>query len=63
MNLVYVGIKNCGCMVAAMVDNPEHKKDTAKEIAKWIREGLTIERVTAEYVRENFKKCNHDMKK
>ena len=59
MSFSYIGRKHCGCLVAAMVDDPEHKKDIAKEIAKWIRDGLIIERVTTEYVRENFKYCSH----
>jgi hypothetical protein len=59
MNFSYIGKKECGCIVAAFVDNPEHKKDIAREIAKWIKDGLTIERVTDDYVRENFKRCTH----
>ncbi len=42
---IYVAMKPCGCVVAAAVDNPEHKKDTAKDIAKWVRDGLTIQRL------------------
>jgi len=58
-NSCYVGIKDCGCAVAAMVINSEHKKENAKEIAKWIREGLTIERKSVQWVNENFKRCIH----
>lgn len=56
----YIGRKPCGCVVAAMVDNPDDAKETAKEVAKWIKLGLTVERVTHEYVRQNFTtNCPH----
>lgn len=31
---------------AAAVDRPEYKKDTAKDIAGWIRRGFTVSRVS-----------------
>ena len=41
----YLGFAPCGCMKAIIVDvnTPERKRDTAKEIAKWIRAGLSIQ--------------------
>jgi hypothetical protein len=59
----YVGKRPCGCLVAAAVDKPEYTKDTAKSVAKWMRDGLTIERQTVEYVRANFATCPHKDKK
>lgn len=50
---------DCGCIVMAVVDEPRHAKDTAKEIAKCIRDGLTIERVTVGYVRTHELGCKH----
>jgi hypothetical protein len=38
-------------MVMAVVDEPNHKKDTAKEIAKAVRAGMVIERTTVGVVR------------
>lgn len=38
--------------VAAMADDPRYPKDTAKEVAAWIRKGLTIERVPVAWVRQ-----------
>lgn len=35
----------CGRIVAACVDAPEYRKDTAKDMARWVRDGLAIERV------------------
>ncbi len=39
-----------GSVVCAAVDRPEY----AKEIAKWIRDGLAIERVPVAWVREHL---------
>ena len=59
--MAYIARKACGCIVMACVDVPlpEVRKDNAKEISKAIRDGLTIERVTCEYVRQNMKGCSH----
>ncbi len=46
MNSFYIGIKSCGCITAACVDRPEWKKDTAKYISEWIKEGKTVEHIT-----------------
>ena len=34
----------CGHIVAAVVDDPNHRKDTAKNLAEWVRDGYTITR-------------------
>ncbi len=51
----FIGRKPCGCVVFAMVDepnpSPEYRKELAKEIARCIRQGLSIEKVTVDYVR------------
>ena len=36
---------------AAAVDEPKYKKDTAKEVAGWVRDGLTVTRVSVEKAR------------
>ena len=56
----YVGVKKCGCAVAAVVDNPDHAKDVAKEVADFIKSGLTIERVPVEVVRARLSQCKCD---
>lgn len=48
----YVGRKPCGCAVAAMVDRGDHPREVAKEIASWVRHGLTVENRTASWVRQ-----------
>ena len=47
----YISRKPCGCIAMACVNNPEHKRETAKEVARAIRLGEAIDRVTSEYVR------------
>jgi len=56
----YVGFKSCGCAVAACVDGPEYAKETAKTLSEWVRGGLTIERKTVGWVRENLHFCSHN---
>ena len=56
----YIGRKSCDCVVCAIVDMPDHKGDVAREVARWIKEGLTVERVTLDYAREHFvTECPH----
>lgn len=55
----YLGVKPCGCAVAIMVDRPEYAKDTAKDIAKWIRDGWAVERVEIEQGRNRLHSCIH----
>ena len=58
-SMAYVGLKPCGCIGAAFVDRPEYAKDIAREVASWIRNGLTVERMTTEEVRAADWKCTH----
>ena len=44
-------IKACGCVVGATVDLPEYAADVAKFVAKEIREGFEVERMTTEAAR------------
>lgn len=55
----YIGRAKCGCVVAAAVD--EGDRATAKDVAEFIEAGLTVERVTVRYVRENWG-CSHKPK-
>jgi len=57
--MAYVGRKPCGCIGAAFVDKPEYAKDIAREVASWIRDWLTVERMTTEEVRAADCKCTH----
>ena len=62
---VYIGTKACGHTVTASVDKPEHREDIAKEIAAWVRDGMTVERVSAEAARSrlHFCDCEKEAKK
>ena len=48
----YIGVKPCGCLGMAVVDDPEHKKDMAREVAKSLRRGEKVSRVSAQQVRD-----------
>ncbi len=58
----YIAKLSCGCVVAAIADyrhdDPQWRKTIAKETGSWIRDGLTVERVSDDYVRQTlFKRC------
>lgn len=52
-SLAYIARCKCGCggLVFAVVDNPEHAADTAKEVAKCIMDGYAVERATVGFIR------------
>ena len=50
-SMSYITKKPCGCLSMAIVDNPDHKHDVAREIGEAILQGETVERVTSESVR------------
>ena len=56
--MAYISKKACGCLAMAIVDNPDHKREVAKEIGKAVRLGETVERVPAEDVRTMAWKCS-----
>jgi len=51
-DMAYIARKSCGCLVMATVDNPDHSRDVAREVAKCVRMGWPVERITVEAVRE-----------
>ena len=51
----YIGIKKCGCVVAAVID--EGNKHTAESVAEFIEDGYTIERVKTEDARNRLMAC------
>lgn len=44
--MCYIARKSCGCVVVWLLDIPADKKNTAREVAKCIRDGYTVERMT-----------------
>lgn len=57
----YISRQPCGCLGMAVVDNPEHRRDVAKEVAKAIRCGEIVEGVTSDYVRKGNWYCPKHM--
>lgn len=57
--MAYVGRAACGCVVAVTVDDPIFTRQTAKEVGKWIRSGLNVERMTVEAARPLITRCPH----
>jgi len=49
----YCGFAPCGCIHAAVVDEPTRPRDVAKHVADFIRQGMRIERLTTQAVREH----------
>lgn len=57
-SMSYIGrCKGCGRIVAAVLDNPDHAKSVAKDVASFIRDGLIVERVESQVVRDLFQSC------
>lgn len=58
----YIGRKPCGCVVAVTCDmNDNH---TRREVVQWMHQGLAIERVALEYVKEHIDTwfdCQHEV--
>ena len=52
-----------GAAWAAMVDMPDHQKDTAKEIASWVRQGAHVMRIDTDTARQMLSKWVRPEKK
>ena len=63
MSRCYIGRLPCGCVVAATVIDGQNPKQVAKDVAGFIKEGLAIEQVDTQYVKENLRPCIHQVKK
>lgn len=55
--------KQPGAAWAVIVDDPKYAKDTAKEIASWVRKGASVERVTVDVARAMIMKWVRPEKK
>lgn len=60
---IYIGKwADCGCISAVCVDDPKHKKDTAKFVKEIVASGRIVEHHPAEAweeLKKNFRKCPH----
>lgn len=57
--MAYIARRECGCIMAAVVDNPARRNETAEFVAELIQDGLAVERVTVEVVRAGFQCPEH----
>lgn len=55
--MAYIGRKDCGCVVAACIDDKEHPKYTAEDLKEFAIAGYAIERVTCEQARQMLTGC------
>lgn len=58
-SMCYLATDANGCDLVAIVDNPEHARDVAKEIAACIRDGLSVARITVDQFRTSTKPFGH----
>ena len=61
-HMAYVGVKVCGCAVAAKVDDPseaDYRKEMPRFLREMIQDGLKIERHSVEWCRANLLRCQH----
>ena len=56
----YIGIKSCGCCVAATVDDPKYRDEVAKDISEFIKSGYYVERVKIDDAKIKLSRCIHD---
>lgn len=58
MTPCYIGrCPKCLRACAATVDMPEYATHVRRDVAQFMKEGLTIERQTVKWVRDNFESC------
>jgi hypothetical protein len=50
----YLGYAECGCPCWIALDTPIGRKENAKEIAKFVRKGLPIERLPKAEAKDKF---------
>ena len=51
---IWIGVKDCGCYVAVCVDDIEHPGDVEKSKIDFIKDGLSVVRVTWQQWREDY---------
>jgi len=50
----YIGRERGGEIICVAVDRPDCLRQTATDVAKWLRSGLTIERVPVEWAQQHM---------
>lgn len=54
----YIGRAECGCVIAAVVDDGTDPDMVSEHVAEFVKGGLVVERQTVGYVREHWG-CQH----
>jgi len=60
MTKVLIGIKPCGCAVAATLAEEEAGGHTDHVLSDWKKRGIRASETTAEEACHIVRKCNHD---
>jgi hypothetical protein len=56
--MAYIGrCGGCNAVIAATVDEQKHRKDVAKAVSEWIRDGMTVEHVNVSEVGQLWGDC------
>lgn len=55
----YLALNPCGCFAGAVVNNTEHPREVAKDVASFVRYGCTVTLVDTEWIRTecDWKAC------
>ena len=57
---VYIGTKpECGCNVAVVVDEPQYAKETARDVADFIKRGYSVSHIEVEEGGVPIQRCPH----
>lgn len=56
-SMAYIVRRPCGCIAAAIQDDPAATEYTAATVARWIRDGRAVEHVTSDEVRRSSWEC------
>ena len=60
--MAYTGTLPCGCIVSAVVDNPNHAEDVARTVGQMVMDGETVGRRSIEDLRTDpafLRTCEH----
>ena len=61
--MAYIAKEKCGCVTGAVVDDKTHPKEVAKDVAGFIKDGRSIERVDGDTVKILLAQCPFDESK
>ncbi len=59
----YIAKEKCGCVTGAVVDDKTRLKEVATDVAKFIKDGRTVEHVDGDTVKNLLAQCPFDESK